>query len=77
MARSPKDTFITVYGRKPVQEALDDPDLQVDKVVLADDDERGRGDLAQAAAQVVGHEASGGSGETGSGDPLHRRDRLL
>ena len=37
MARSPKDTFITVYGRKPVLEALDDADLQVDKVVLADD----------------------------------------
>ena len=37
MARSPKDTFITVYGRKPVQEALDDADLRVDKVVLADD----------------------------------------
>jgi 23S rRNA (guanosine2251-2'-O)-methyltransferase len=37
VARSPKDTFITVYGRKPVQEALDDGDLRVDKVVLADD----------------------------------------
>ena len=35
-ARSPKDTFITVYGRKPVQEALDDPALRVDKVVVAD-----------------------------------------
>jgi 23S rRNA (guanosine2251-2'-O)-methyltransferase len=34
--RSPKDTYITVYGRKPVQEALDDPDLRVDKVVLAE-----------------------------------------
>ena len=28
MARSPKDTFITVYGRKPVQEALDDAERQ-------------------------------------------------
>jgi 23S rRNA (guanosine2251-2'-O)-methyltransferase len=35
-ARSPKDTFITVYGRKPVLEALDDAGLRVDKVVLAD-----------------------------------------
>src|SRR3954453_12496144 len=35
--RSPKDTFITVYGRKPVLEALDDDALQVDKVVLADE----------------------------------------
>ena len=33
---SPKDRFITVYGRKPVLEALADPDLEVDKVVLAD-----------------------------------------
>jgi len=35
--RSPKDTFITVYGRKPVLEALDDTSLQVDKVILADE----------------------------------------
>jgi 23S rRNA (guanosine2251-2'-O)-methyltransferase len=34
--RSPKDTFITVYGRKPVLEALDDPGLAVDKVVVAE-----------------------------------------
>src|ERR1700712_3568626 len=34
--RSPKDTFITVYGRKPVLEALDDQDLRVDKVILAE-----------------------------------------
>jgi 23S rRNA (guanosine2251-2'-O)-methyltransferase len=37
VGRSPKDTFITVYGRKPVLEALGDADLAVDKVVLADD----------------------------------------
>src|SRR4051794_13291871 len=35
-ARSPKDTFITVYGRKPVLEALHDAQLRVDKVILAD-----------------------------------------
>lgn len=35
-ASSPKDRFITVYGRKPVHEALADPTLTVDKVVLAD-----------------------------------------
>ena len=35
-AASPKDTFITVYGRKPVLEALDDADLRVDKVILAE-----------------------------------------
>jgi 23S rRNA (guanosine2251-2'-O)-methyltransferase len=33
---SPKDRFVTVYGRKPVLEALDDPGLAVDKVLLAD-----------------------------------------
>jgi len=33
---SPKDRFLTVYGRKPVLEALADRDLQVDKVVLAE-----------------------------------------
>lgn len=33
---SPKDRFITVYGRKPVLEALGDPELVVDKVILAD-----------------------------------------
>jgi len=33
---SPKDRFVTVYGRKPVMEALADTALVVDKVVLAD-----------------------------------------
>lgn len=33
--RSPRDTFITVYGRRPVLEALGDTSLQIDKVVLA------------------------------------------
>lgn len=36
VAVSPKDRFVTVYGRRPVLEALGDPDLEVDKVVLAD-----------------------------------------
>ncbi|WP_216209390.1 TrmH family RNA methyltransferase [Amycolatopsis aidingensis] len=35
-AVSPKDRFLTVYGRKPVLEALGDPGLDVDKVILAD-----------------------------------------
>jgi 23S rRNA (guanosine2251-2'-O)-methyltransferase len=34
--RSPKDTFITVYGRKPVLEALQDGTLRVDKVIMAE-----------------------------------------
>ena len=32
---SPRDTFITVYGRRPVLEALGDPGLPIDKIVLA------------------------------------------
>ena len=42
--------FITVYGRKPVQEALDDPDLHVDKVVLA---EGLRGDSVRAVLDAA------------------------
>ena len=34
--RSPRDTYITVYGRRPVLEALDDAALRVDKVILAE-----------------------------------------
>lgn len=34
--RSPKDSFITVFGRMPVQEVLSDPSLTVDKVVVAE-----------------------------------------
>jgi 23S rRNA (guanosine2251-2'-O)-methyltransferase len=34
--KSPKDRFVTVFGRKPVLEALADHGLRVDKVVLAD-----------------------------------------
>ena len=33
---SPKDTFITVYGRMPVLEVLQDAGLTVDKVVIAE-----------------------------------------
>src|SRR5918999_2693619 len=43
--RSPKDTFIPVYGRKPVLEALGDRALRVDKVVLA---EEARGEPVRA-----------------------------
>ena len=35
-ALSPKDRFVTVYGRKPVLEALADTRLTVDKVLIAD-----------------------------------------
>ncbi|MBC8093654.1 MAG: hypothetical protein H7Y15_17310 [Pseudonocardia sp.] len=49
--RSPKDTFITVYGRKPVLEALDDVDLRVDKVIVA---EGLRGDPVRAILDAGG-----------------------
>jgi 23S rRNA (guanosine2251-2'-O)-methyltransferase len=47
---SPKDRFLTVYGRKPVLEALDDQSLVVDKVILSEDS-RGPGasEIIQAA----------------------------
>ncbi|HET6502585.1 MAG TPA: RNA methyltransferase [Amycolatopsis sp.] len=60
-AISPKDRFLTVYGRKPVLEALDDRGLRVDKVILAD---TARGPAAaeiQRAARAAGvpvHRAS-------------------
>jgi 23S rRNA (guanosine2251-2'-O)-methyltransferase len=34
-AASPRDVFITVYGRKPVLEVLLDPALAIDKVIMA------------------------------------------
>ncbi len=54
-APSPKDRFVTVFGRKPVLEALADAGLRVDKVVLADN-ARGAAAgeiLAAAAARSV------------------------
>lgn len=47
---SPKDRFITVYGRNPVHEVLLDSDLLVDKVVIAEG-ARGSGirEIQQAA----------------------------
>ena len=35
MEASPRDTFITIYGRKPVLEALGDASIEIDKVLLA------------------------------------------
>jgi 23S rRNA (guanosine2251-2'-O)-methyltransferase len=35
-SRSPKDTFITVYGRMPVLEVLMDESLDIDKLIIAD-----------------------------------------
>jgi 23S rRNA (guanosine2251-2'-O)-methyltransferase len=53
-AVSPKDRFLTVYGRKPVLEALADTGLEVDKVILADT-ARGPGATEiQQAAKAAG-----------------------
>ncbi|HSK58772.1 MAG TPA: RNA methyltransferase [Actinomycetospora sp.] len=53
-AVSPKDAFVTVYGRKPVLEALSDPALVVDKVVLAEGVDRGAVRTFTEAARARG-----------------------
>ncbi|GAA4785920.1 RNA methyltransferase [Actinomycetospora chlora] len=53
---SPKDAFVTVYGRKPVLEALGDPALVVDKVVLAEGVDREAVRTFTAAARARGLE---------------------
>lgn len=51
-ARTPRDTFITVFGRKPVIEVLRDPALDVDKVILAHGaQDRSADELLRAAAE--------------------------
>jgi len=47
---SPKDAFITVYGRKPVLDALADDALAVDKVLIA---EGTRGDSVREIEQAA------------------------
>jgi hypothetical protein len=50
--RTPRETFITVYGRKPVLEVLGDPGLDVDKIVLATNArDRSADDIVRAAAE--------------------------
>ncbi len=44
MTKHPRDRWITVYGRKPVLEALLDPSLTVDKLLVA---RSARGDVVQ------------------------------
>jgi 23S rRNA (guanosine2251-2'-O)-methyltransferase len=51
---SPKDRFLTVYGRKPVLEALADPGLRVDKVILADTARGPNAAEIQRAAKAAG-----------------------
>jgi 23S rRNA (guanosine2251-2'-O)-methyltransferase len=49
--QSPKDRFVTVFGRKPVLEALADRRLDVDKVILADN---ARGAAAKEIIDAAG-----------------------
>ena len=51
---SPRDSFITVYGRKPVLEVLADRSLEVDKVVLATNARDRSAQDILAAAQARG-----------------------
>ncbi|MGH3941292.1 MAG: TrmH family RNA methyltransferase [Pseudonocardiaceae bacterium] len=56
---SPRDVFITVYGRKPVLEALTDPALTVDKVIIAE------GALGESLREIL-------DVATGRGVPVRR-----
>jgi 23S rRNA (guanosine2251-2'-O)-methyltransferase len=49
---SPRDAFITVYGRKPVLEALIDPALRIDKVIVA---AHARGDTVAEILDAAAH----------------------
>lgn len=51
---SPRDRFITVYGRQPVLEALADDRLEIDKVLLARTARGGAADEILAAARDRG-----------------------
>ena len=51
MVASPRDVFITVYGRKPVLEALDNPGLTVAKVHVADN---AHGETVDAILRAAG-----------------------
>lgn len=50
--KHPRDMFITVFGRKPVLEALRDEQLQVDKVLLARNARGAMVDEIKAAAKA-------------------------
>jgi 23S rRNA (guanosine2251-2'-O)-methyltransferase len=52
--RSPKDTFITVYGRMPVLEVLQDRSLAVDKILVAEGSQGDSLDRIRALARERG-----------------------
>jgi 23S rRNA (guanosine2251-2'-O)-methyltransferase len=53
-AGSPRDRYLTVYGRRPVLAALLNPDLQVDRVHLADNAEGASAVEIEEAARAAG-----------------------
>ena len=66
--QSPRDTFITVFGRKPVLEVLADRSLEIDKVVLATN-------AREASAQEI-LRLAGERGVTVRREPADRVTRL-
>ncbi|MEE2787866.1 MAG: RNA methyltransferase [Myxococcota bacterium] len=46
----PRDTYLTIFGRKPVLEALDDPDLTFGPLRI---DQRAKGDLIQQIIKMA------------------------
>ncbi|MGH7910126.1 MAG: TrmH family RNA methyltransferase [Candidatus Dormibacteraceae bacterium] len=54
MPHSPKDTYITIYGRKPVLEALRDPSRHVAKVIVATNAEGSIVGEIEAVARAAG-----------------------
>lgn len=48
----PRDRFITIYGRKPALEALDQPDLHIDKLLIA---HNARGPLIERIVRAARH----------------------
>lgn len=50
MTRHPRDRYITVYGRKPVLEVLEAPDLEVARVLVA---KNGRGPAIDAILEAA------------------------
>ncbi len=49
-SKHPRDQFITIYGRKPVLEALSDTNLSIDKIAI---DHKARGPIIQEIQQLA------------------------
>ena len=46
--KHPRDQFLTIYGRKPVMEILQEKDLQVEKIFIA---KKAKGDIIRQIIQ--------------------------